>query len=434
MQEQYFVALENEVLNFDLNELKNPVKNEILNFHFNKLERTTRQTLNFDELKTPIENESLSLYLNEIEKTVENEIVVKSIYFGGGTPSFVNPIFIEKIMKIIRNKFKVDENAEITIECNPNSVDESKLKTYKNIGINRLSIGMQSFNVKALSLVGRVQSSEKLKEYKKNAIKILKLARAKSFANISADFILGLPSQRKSAIKLFLKRLSKLVTHFSCYMLTVEQGTKLAEILPDGVDDDKLACQYRIAVKTLKKLGFERYEISNFARSGYKSAHNMNYWQMGEYLGFGLAAHSFYGKKRIANTENLLDYINFYSYSNEGAEKEEDKEKIIEKTEERKMSNLNNKSFSLEKDFNVKTIEFLDDSELAEETIMLTLRTQQGLDLLEFKNKYYDLESKKRKTLATLLNTGFIEFENNFLRLSDKGHLLANKIILELID
>src|SRR5574344_1445385 len=153
-------------------------------------------------------------------KALENEIlsfdlsknyIVKTIYIGGGTPSCVAP-------ELIKNKFEVDNNAEITIECNPNSTDEKKLVLYKKIGINRLSFGVQSFNKHSLNFVGRIQNDKNaLKTYQKKTINILKKTKQLGFENVSADFILGLPYQKKWQIKHFLKKISKLVSHFSCY-------------------------------------------------------------------------------------------------------------------------------------------------------------------------------------------------------------------------
>ena len=342
---------------------------------------------------------------NEISAFQNDNYSVKTIYFGGGTPSYVDPKFIKQMLDEIKNKFKIDKKAEITIECNPNSVDASKLAFYKEIGVNRISFGVQSFNKRSLEFVGRVNDKVTLKNYKKQALDIIRKAKEVGFDNISADFILGLPYQSKCQLKRFIKELRKHICHFSCYMLTVEEGTKLTKLLPNGISEERLSKEYEFAVKVLKKLGFERYEISNFAKKGFESKHNKVYWEMGEYLGFGVSAHSFYDSKRIANIDNLKEYNEFYTYH----------------------------SKQMEKSKSIKGVEKLSTEQLAEETIMLALRTRQGLDLVKFKNDFYDLENKKKSELARLLNSGFIEFKNNFLSLSNKGYLVANKIILELI-
>jgi oxygen-independent coproporphyrinogen-3 oxidase len=333
----------------------------------------------------------------------KNEYIVKTIYIGGGTPSCVDLKHIKTILNEIKKRFNVDKEVEITIECNPNSTTEEKLLFYKNIGINRISFGVQSFNKRSLDFIGRIQNDKKaLKNYKKETIKILKKAKEFGFSNLSVDFILGLPYQTNFQLKKFIKQLSALVCHFSCYMLSIEENTKLAKLLPNGVSEEKVAKQYEIAVKTLAKLGFDRYEISNFAKKRFESKHNSVYWNMGEYIGFGISAHSFYDKKRVANTEKLKEYIDFYT---------------------EKQGNLA-----------VKSIEKLTKEQLAEEMIMLALRTRKGLDLMKFKEKFYDLEIKKANIISLLLKSGFIKLENNFLFLTDKGYLVADKIILDLID
>jgi oxygen-independent coproporphyrinogen-3 oxidase len=385
----------------------------------------------FEALKSEI----LSFDLNKITQVsiLNSPFSIKTIYFGGGTPSSVDQKCIEEILKTIENKFKVDKNAEITIECNPNSTDESKLSFYKKIGINRLSFGVQSFNKHLLEFVGRIQNNKQLlKDYQKNTIEILKNARKIGFNNISADFILGLPYQTNFELKRFIKKLCKLVCHFSCYMLTLEEGTKLFNLMPQGVDEEKIAKQYEIATKLLKKLGFERYEVSNFAKPGFESKHNKNYWDMGEYVGFGLAAHSFYNNQRLANTEKLKDYINFYTGLPRYARNNKRSE-ISPRTSFGRNDKNNVIPTAVEGSQPINTTESLTKEQLAEETIMLALRTREGLDLVKFKANFYDLEQNKKNEIARLINSGFIEFENNYIRLAPKGFLVSNKIILELV-
>lgn len=349
-------------------------------------------------------------YFSALQKEISDfnakNYIVKTIYIGGGTPSFVNTIFITNILKQIRSKFTVKENAEITIECNPNSMTIEKLKKYKDIGINRISFGVQSFNKKSLEFVGRIQGDKKkLSNYKKLVIENLKQAKKLGFDNLSADIILGLPYQKNRHIKKDIKTLSKLITHFSCYMLSIEKNTKLYNLLPQGVKENKLIKQYEVTVKTLKRLGFDRYEISNFSKMGFESRHNNVYWSMGNYVGFGVSAHSFIDEYRIANTDNMEEYVRFFDKNN--SEIENGKE--------------------------IRLIEKVSKEELGDETIMLALRTRKGLDLIMFKEKFYDLEKKKAKQLAFLLNNGFIKFKNNFLHLFDKGFLVSDAIILKIV-
>ena len=232
---------------------------------------------------------------------------INTIYIGGGTPSSLPLGAIKDVLQTIYRYFTVKNSAEITIELNPNSTTNEKLEKYWEIGINRLSFGVQSFNKKALEFVGRIKKDE-TKTYKKQVLWALKTAKEIGFKNISVDFILGLPFQKKKELSSFFKKVSPFVSHFSCYMLQLEQGTKLFEILKEP-SEDVLAEQYEFAVGFLKKLGQERYEVSNFAKPGFESKHNQTYWNRKEYLGFGLSASSFVSKTRKTNTTSLKEYL-----------------------------------------------------------------------------------------------------------------------------
>lgn len=342
---------------------------------------------------------------NEIKAKSKNfsNFVVKTIYFGGGTPSVVNEKKISKLLCLIKKNFKISPYAEITIEANPNSLSFQKLEIYKKAGFNRLSIGVQTFNKKALLYVGRLQTKEQAKEYRRKVISCLNDAKRVGFQNISADFILGLPYQKTREISQFLKQLSPYVTHFSCYMLQVENGTKLYSMLGGKGNENLILEQYKRAVKALKRLHFHRYEISNFARQNFESKHNKVYWQRKNYVGFGPSASSFSFEERTTNTNNLNEYIKFWENEN---------------------PKLMNEPSTKEK---------LSKEQQAEEVVFLSLRTAKGLNLTECNQKFYDFNEKNAKTLEKLTNLGLIEFENEFLKLTDKGVLLENSIIVNLI-
>lgn len=348
-------------------------------------------------------------FFNAIEKEIKaksknfSSFVVKTIYFGGGTPSVVNEKKISKLLCLIKKNFKISPYAEIIIEANPNSLSLQKLEIYKKAGFNRLSIGVQTFNKRALLYVGRLQTKEQAKEYRRKVISCLNDAKRVGFQNISADFILGLPYQKTREISQFLKQLSPYVTHFSCYMLQVESGTKLYSMLDGKRNENLILEQYKRAVKTLKRLHFHRYEISNFARQNFESKHNKVYWQRKNYVGFGPSASSFSFEERTTNTNNLNEYIKFWENEN---------------------PNLINEPIAKEK---------LSKEQQAEEVIFLSLRTAKGLDLAEFNQKFYDFNEKNAKTLEKLTNLGLIEIKDGFLKLTDKGVLLENSIIVELI-
>lgn len=322
--------------------------------------------------------------LEEIESfsTVKR---VKTIYLGGGTPSLLTKEEIFSIFRKLREKFDIDENAEITIEVNPNSVEEEKLKAYKEVGVNRISVGVQSLSNKTLKSIGRLHTKEE-------AIEKLKLIK-KYFGNISADLILGL-SGEKSVIK-YAKKLIKLkVKHISSYMLEVHENTKLYFEVRDKkycpLDEIGVTKSYDKLVKFLKKRGIVQYEVSNFALKGYESKHNLNYWSYGEYVGFGVSSHSFLNGKRIANSITLQGYY-----------KHERKEEKITKSME------------------------------IEERIMLGLRCYLGVDIAVLKSLGYDI--KKNECYQKFLNADIIYEDNDKFYLRPEYYKFSDYYILNLL-
>ena len=322
--------------------------------------------------------------LEEIESfsTVKR---VKTIYLGGGTPSLLTKEEIFSIFRKLREKFDIDENAEITIEVNPNSVEEEKLKAYKEVGVNRISVGVQSLSNKSLKSIGRLHT-------KKEAIEKLKLI-GKYFDNISADLILGL-SGEKSVIK-YAKNLIKLnIKHLSSYMLEVHENTKLYFEVRDKkycpLDEIGVTKSYDKLVKFLKKHGFVQYEVSNFALKGYESKHNINYWSYGEYVGFGVSSHSFLNGKRIANSITLQGYY-----------KHERKEEKITKSME------------------------------IEERIMLGLRCYLGVDISILQKLGYDIQ--KSESYRKFLKEGEIVEDDGKFYLLPKYYKFADYYILNLL-
>lgn len=327
-------------------------------------------------------------YINSLLDEIENFSTtkkVKSIYLGGGTPSLLSKDEIFAIFSKLREKFDIDETAEITIEVNPNSVDEEKLRAYKAVGINRISVGVQSLSNKTLKSIGRLHT-------KKEAIEKLKLI-GKYFDNISADLILGL-SGEKSVTK-YAKELIKLnVKHISSYMLEIHENTKLYFEVQDKkyrpLDEKGVAKSYDKLVKFLKKRGFVQYEVSNFALAGYESKHNLNYWNYSEYVGFGVSAHSFLSHKRMANADTLQGYY-----------KRERKEEKITKNME------------------------------IEERIMLGLRCYLGVDISTLKKLGYDIQ--KNESYRKFLKEGeIVEYGEKFYLLS-KYYKFADYYILNLL-
>ena len=322
--------------------------------------------------------------LEEIESfsTVKR---VKTIYLGGGTPSLLTKEEIFSIFRKLREKFDIDENAEITIEVNPNSVEEEKLKAYKEVGVNRISVGVQSLSNKSLKSIGRLHT-------KKEAIEKLKLI-GKYFDNISADLIIGL-SGEKSVIKYAINLIKLNIKHLSSYMLEVHENTKLYFEVRDKkycpLDEIGVTKSYDKLVKFLKKHGFVQYEVSNFALKGYESKHNLNYWSYGEYVGFGVSSHSFLNGKRIANSITLQGYY-----------KHERKEEKITKSME------------------------------IEERIMLGLRCYLGVDISILQKLGYDIQ--KSESYRKFLKEGEIVEDDGKFYLLPKYYKFADYYILNLL-
>lgn len=331
-------------------------------------------------------------YFDALQKEIESstfEFRIGSIFIGGGTPSAVSPSFIAEILKAIRKKFDVDKNAEITIEANPNSLNEQILKEYFSKGINRLSVGVQSLENKQLKALGRLHN-------KVQVFKALKAAKKVGFKNINCDLLLGLENQSYHQLKKAIKSLKKYATHFSCYMLQVEDGTPLKSMVEGGriklPDDDKVVKIYHKLVSFFRKQGLKQYEISNFAKKGFECLHNLNYWARGNYLGFGLGAHSFVGDTRWANASNFSDYY------------------------------AGKKAF----------VEKLDDKQVAEEIVMLGLRCNLGFDLQQLQKFGLNLENNDQ--FQEFLQNNILFLQNGRVKINPDYYGVSNLIIEKLID
>ena len=341
--------------------------------------------------------------MNEIKlqsKNYREFYSVSSIYIGGGTPSCLDNYYIRDLLSCIYKNFAVKNSAEITLEINPNSVDQTKIREYIMSGINRFSIGLQSISAKVLKSMGRTHS---LADYKKT----VDIIREFGVKNISTDIIVGYPNQKLIDVKETINYLIKLgIPHISAYMLQVEKGTKLKKLVDNGSlgvpDDDTVVKMYDTVVDILTKNGYKRYEISNFAKPTYESYHNKVYWKRKDYLGVGLAAHSYIDGTRFANTENLTEY-------NE----------------------------KLEKSFTIPTkySKTLTTEEKKEEAVMLSLRTSDGLDLDAYKNEFGEnfLAKKKDKIAELIKNKFLILTKENKLVCTNSGYLVLNKLVLELV-
>ena len=337
--------------------------------------------------------------INEIKNTSKNIISsiheVSTIYIGGGTPSLIDSKYIEEIIETIYQNIRVAGNAEITIEVNPGTVTREKLETYKKLGINRLSIGLQTTDNELLSLIGRIHTYEEF-------LDTYNMAREIGFTNINVDLMLALPTQtEKMLVDNLLKVINLNPNHISLYSLILEEGTVLEKEIEEGkyklVDEELERKMYHKTKNILEKNGYNHYEISNFAKKGFESKHNLDCWDQREYLGFGLAAHSYYRNKRFSNTNDLDEYINNIS------------------------------KFNFTK--NVEVHELQDREAKAKEFMLLGLRKINGVSISEFERRfrvhplfYFRFE------ISRLDEEGLLEVELDDIRLTKKGLDLANQV------
>ncbi len=330
-------------------------------------------------------------YVNALIKQIQSfsdaeDYNVCSVYFGGGTPTVLDAAQLCLLLSSVKQRFCLAENAEITVEANPKTVDYEELCALRKAGFNRISLGAQSFNDNTLLLLGRAHNSDDFIECYNNA-------RRAGFTNINADLIFALPEESVSDFEYSLKKLIELKPeHISVYNLGLEEGTKLyneQESFRFPTEDEEEQ-QYNILCSQMAAAGYSHYEISNFATIGYESRHNNGYWRRIPYFGFGAGAHSFYHGKR------------FYS--------EDDISAFIEKA-----------ALGYLEPTNYSTAAFVTDAEAEEERIMLGLRLAEGIALESF-----DLP-------AYLFSDGYIKKDGQRIALTEKGFRLSNRIISMLI-
>ena len=331
-------------------------------------------------------------------KQFGGEYSLATIYFGGGTPSCLETGLITRIMLAIKENFKINKNAEISIECNPESLTREKLEEYKLNGINRLSIGVQSFSNGVLDFIGRSHTAKMAKD-------AIIVAQKMGFENSSVDMMLGLPAQNDYDVEQMAKWLAKHnVKHVSAYSLILEDGTPMKKLVDEGrlsvPTDDETVDMYNGVYSVLKKYGYIRYEVSNFALPDYECKHNLVYWTGKEYLGIGLASHSYMSGKRFCNTEDFDKYV----------------------------SNLMDKKLAVE------SVETLTPAQKREEEIMLALRTNLGLDTYRLDRLYGgNFLKDKAKEIEFLSKNGFIRLENGRIFVCDNAYYVLSSIVSKLV-
>ena len=341
-------------------------------------------------------------YVDSVKKEIDHVKIkseITTIYIGGGTPSYIDSKFIVQILEKIKEK-NVAQDAEITIEVNPGTVTQEKLQDYIDCGINRISIGLQTTNDELLKQIGRIHNYEQFLE-------TYKMAKKVGFKNINVDLMLGLPNQRIIDLKESLENVLRLAPkHISVYSLIVEDGTPIANKIKNEKlklpDDELERNMYWYVKNTLELNGYKHYEISNFAKKGYESKHNMNCWNQMEYVGIGTAAHSYRDITRYSNTEDIKEYI-----------------KNVQKGE-------------FEKNRIIHEIQKEEDSK--KEFMLLGLRKIDGLKISEFKNKFGDNPIYLyRNELKKLSDEKLIIIQDDNIRLSNKGIDLANLVWEEFV-
>ena len=356
----------------------------------------------FENINENIKKEYIEALIKEIQLTKNNSnYIVSTIYIGGGTPSFIDEKYIKEILQAIYKKWEIKPEVEITIEINPGTINKSKLEAYRMMGINRLSIGLQSTNDYLLKKIGRIHNYQ-------DFLDTYILARKTGFENINIDLMLALPEQTLENLMQSVRKIINLnPEHISIYSLILEENTELFSKVQKGeealVKDELEREMYWKSKEAFEEAGYIYYEISNYSKKGYESKHNKNCWSQKEYLGFGIAAHSYLEEKRFCNIDNLNKYI-----------------------ENIKKGNLEENRIIEEKNRTKENI--------AKEYMMLGLRKIEGVSISEFQRKfelnplfYFRFEISKLQKLD------LIEVDLDNIRLTKRGLDLANIVFEEFV-
>ncbi|MGA3288199.1 MAG: radical SAM family heme chaperone HemW [Bacteroidota bacterium] len=348
-----------------------------------------------------LEERFLSTLKTEIELRAEDQRFqepYETIFFGGGTPSLLHPSEIEKILNLLASRFAIQTNAEITLETNPGTVNRDKLHAFRSAGINRISMGIQSFHDEDLKFLTRIHTASEAK-------RCVRDCTAAGFENVSFDLIFSLPHQTLAKWKSNLEQAVELQPeHISCYSLIIEPETPLFRMVQlnqvTPIDSERDADLYEFTIDFLTSHGYEQYEVSNFARPAaaskpnFKCRHNLNYWNHSHYLGFGPSAHSFWKNERWWNISDLTLYI----------------KQLDERT------------------LPLAGGEHLTETQFMEEVIFLGLRSE-GIDLEQFRRRFSrDLSTENASIISELIQQGSARMESGRIRLTAKGYVLCDEI------
>lgn len=352
-----------------------------------------------DFLSAPATEEVREAYVDALvrEIALQPKRTVDSVFLGGGTPSVLTVSQTARIMEAVHARHSVAQEAEITTEVNPATADFEKLLSYRKMGLNRISIGVQSFSDAELKLLGRAHDSAA-------ATMCIEDAKRAGFENLNIDLMSGIPHQTCESFSENLQTaLSFSPTHISAYSLIIEPDTPFETRYADGrdlPDEDAERAMYVRTGEILDANGFVHYEISNYAKPGFESRHNLKYWHCTPYLAAGLGAHAFDGRVRTENVRDMEQYLQMLS---------ENKLPIAETTA-------------------------LSDADLASEYIMMSLRLREGLSLSLFSEKFgYDFYDAHKKKLELYIENGFMALEDDRIAFTKKGIQVSNAILCELI-
>lgn len=347
----------------------------------------------FSNIDCADKDKYVSRLISEIESYRGEKRTVDSIFFGGGTPSLLSTAQMQDIVNSIRKTFSVSGDCEFTVEVNPKTVDAEKLALYKEIGVNRISIGMQSIHANELKYLGRIHTYEEFAE-------CYSLVLNSGISNVNIDLMYGIPHQSRES---FTETVNKIIqldpTHISVYGLIIEPGTPFydsRDTLPLPSEDDEVSMYYT-ACEVLSKAGYKHYEISNYAKDGFECRHNLKYWENKHFIGIGLSAYSYMENKRYGNTKNFIEYLSddYLKY---------------------------------------RTVDEISRDEERFEYIMMHLRTVYGIPLAEYREKFNsDFLNDSADAIEKYVKHGYVECLEDRVRLTERGFYLSNTIISDIV-
>ena len=338
--------------------------------------------------------EYIKALILEIASYGGREITVDSVFFGGGTPSLLRPEEIKKIVCELKHSFQILPDAEFTLEANPKTVSEENLLLYRELGVNRISIGLQSIHENEQKMLGRTHNFD-------DFLTSYELVRASGISNVNVDLMYGIPEQTLDSFEKTLRRVLALSPeHISLYGLILEEDTPLFSLhrqnrltLPT---EDEECDMYSLAARILAEAGYSHYEISNYARVGYECRHNLKYWNNMEYIGVGVSAYSNFGNRRYGNSRDISEYISDYSLKYDVTESDAETERY--------------------------------------DYVMLGLRLKDGISLSEYKKRFSsDFIMENEEQINSFLSGGFMQISGDRLSLTERGFYVSNTILTALL-